>query len=164
MKTWYLLYCKRGEQQRAKSHLENQGVVCYYPEVQIEKVRRGKVQSINEPLFPNYVFVKFDYQKGPSFTSVRSTRGVVDFIRTGAMPTEVNPDLIYDLQQFDQGPGKQKEVQLPQIGDVVRVKAGQFAGVDAIFHEADGEKRSIMLVNLINCPTAVSIDNRDLEL
>ncbi|MCG6322281.1 transcription/translation regulatory transformer protein RfaH, partial [Vibrio alginolyticus] len=29
MKKWYLLYCKRGEQIRAKQHLENQGVECF---------------------------------------------------------------------------------------------------------------------------------------
>ncbi|CAH0526748.1 transcription/translation regulatory transformer protein RfaH [Vibrio hippocampi] len=164
MKSWYLLYCKRGEQERAKSHLANQGLECYYPEVMVEKVRRGKIQSIKEPLFPNYVFVKFDYQTGPSFTSVRSTRGVVDFVRTGAMPTEVNPDLVYDLQQLDSEFELQKQVDLPETGDVVRIKAGQFAGVEAIFQQADGEMRSIMLVQLINQSTPVSIDNRDLEL
>lgn len=63
MKRWYLLYCKRGEQQRAKMHLENQSVECFYPEVCVEKILRGKRQMVQEPLFPSYMFVRFDFRK-----------------------------------------------------------------------------------------------------
>lgn len=57
MKKWYLLYCKRGEQRRAKMHLENQQVECFYPEVEIEKINRGKRRINLEPLFPSYMFI-----------------------------------------------------------------------------------------------------------
>ncbi|PNQ53536.1 transcription/translation regulatory transformer protein RfaH, partial [Vibrio agarivorans] len=160
MKRWYLLYCKRGEQLRAKQHLENQGVDCFYPTLSIEKILRGKRQSIEEPLFPNYVFARFDYEKGPSFTTIRSTRGVVDFVRFGAQPKEVKSELIEDLKQIKFGEENSvKTKNMPQPGDKVRVKSGQFSGVEAIFKEQDGEKRSIMLVQLITKRVPVSIDN-----
>lgn len=164
MKRWYLLYCKRGEQTRAKMHIENQGLACYYPEISVEKIVRGKRQIVKEPLFPSYVFVKFDYEQGPSFTTVRSTRGVVDFIRFGSHPKEVNGDLIFDLQSIEQCQDVADCAELPDKGESVRVTGGQFAGIEAIFHEADGESRSIMLVNLINKPIPVSIDNKDLDI
>ncbi len=69
-------------------HLENQSVECFYPEVCVEKILRGKRQMVQEPLFPSYMFVRFDFENGPSFTTVRSTRGVVDFVRLG--PLHVN--------------------------------------------------------------------------
>lgn len=53
---------------------------------------------------------------------------------------------------------------MPKPGDQVRVKSGQFAGIDAIFQEQDGEKRSIMLVQMISKRVPVSIDNTDLDL
>ncbi len=53
---------------------------------------------------------------------------------------------------------------MPKRGDQVRVKSGQFAGIDAIFQEQDGEKRSIMLVQMITKRVPVSIDNNDLDL
>ena len=86
MKRWYVLYCKRGEQERAALHLSNQGIECYYPKVKIEKITRGKRQTKIEPLFPSYMFIYFDYEVGPSFTTVRSTRGVSDFVRQGPYP------------------------------------------------------------------------------
>lgn len=164
MKRWYLLYCKRGEQARAKMHLENQGLECYYPEVEIEKILRGKRQKVKEPLFPSYVFVHFDYEQGPSFTTVRSTRGVVDFIRFGAHPQEVDSALIDELEKLATHPEEPETDALPKQGEKIRVTGGQFAGIDAIFQEADGEARSIMLVKMINRPVQVSIDNKDLDI
>ncbi|MEF1221101.1 transcription/translation regulatory transformer protein RfaH, partial [Photobacterium damselae] len=96
MKGWYLLYCKRSEQERAVINLGRQGVECYYPQVRIDKIVRGKKQEVLEPLFPSYVFVYFDPEQ-VSYTSVRSTRGVADFIRRGSIPQLVQQDLIYQL-------------------------------------------------------------------
>ncbi|MCE0492987.1 transcription/translation regulatory transformer protein RfaH [Vibrio salinus] len=163
MKKWYLLYCKRGDQARAKQHLSRQNVECFYPEIKVEKILRGKKQVVQEPLFPSYVFVNFDYEAGPSFTTVRSTRGVVDFIRFGNHPAEVNEQLIDELQAFEPELSETK-VMMPKKGQAVRVKAGQFAGIDAIYQEPDGETRSFMLIKLINRPVSLSIDNKDLEL
>lgn len=164
MKRWYLLYCKRGDQSRAKMHLENQGVECFYPEIEIEKILRGKRQKVKEPLFPSYMFVRFDFEQGPTFTSVRSTRGVVDFVRFGAQPKELEGDLVYQLKVLEQHESSASAQNIPEKGQVVRVKGGQFSGIDAIYQESDGETRSIMLVKMISQTIPMSIDNRHLEL
>lgn len=165
MKKWYLLYCKRGEQLRAKQHLENQGVECFYPTIEVEKILRGKRQIKNEPLFPSYIFVRFDFELGPTFTTVRSTRGVVDFVKFGAHPKELESDLIDELKLLEQEGHQTKSLasNLPKPGETIKVKSGQFAGIEAIFQEQDGETRSIMLVKMISQTVPVSIENSDLE-
>ncbi|MGR5194723.1 transcription/translation regulatory transformer protein RfaH [Vibrio sp. WZ-1] len=164
MKRWYLIYCKRGEQARAKLHLENQAVECFYPTVEVEKILRGKRQIVNEPLFPSYVFAKFDYEQGPTFTSVRSTRGVIDFVRFGSQPKEVDGALISELRNSEHQLDQTTTISLPKQGDMVRIKSGQFAGIEAIFQEKDGEKRSMMLVKMITQSVPISIENKDLDL
>ena len=164
MKRWYLLYCKRGDQNRARAHLENQGVECYYPEIEQEKIVRGKRQIVREPMFPSYVFIRFDYEEGPSFTTIRSTRGVVDFIRQGRYPQEVHHELVSELKLIEESHEEPKTDFLPEKGQSVNIKEGQFSGVEALYHEADGEKRSILLIKLINQTVPVSIDNKDIEL
>lgn len=52
------------------------------------------------------------------------------------------------------------EQKAPQFGDAIKIKRGQFSGVDAVFYEADGDTRSIML---INNKTKVSIENKYLD-
>ncbi|MFB9214639.1 transcription/translation regulatory transformer protein RfaH [Vibrio sinaloensis] len=164
MKQWYLLYCKRNEQQRAKLHLENQGVECYYPETYVEKIVRGKRQSKKEPLFPSYIFARFDTEQGPTFTTVRSTRGVVDFVRRGATPQVIQGDLVFTLKGIEQAQQCLKQGCLPEKGDTVKVANGQFAGIEAIYQQADGERRSILLVNMLSKQVEVTVDNQDLEV
>lgn len=166
MKRWYLVYCKRGEQARAKMHLENQNVECFYPQIEIEKMLRKKKQVVKEPLFPGYVFVRFDYEVGPSFTTIRSTRGITDFIRFGALPQEVEGDLILELKNLEQLEAEDgvKRLAVPMSGDEIRILEGQFAGITAIYQEPDGDKRSFMLVNMINQLVPVSIENENLDM
>lgn len=164
MKRWYLLYCKRGDQTRAKSHLENQGIECYYPVVEISKIVRGRRKVVTEPLFSSYMFVQFDYKAGPSFTTIRSTRGVVDFVRCGAHPQEVRSSIIDELKSLENCVERIESESVPKEGAVVRIKSGQFADIEAIYQEPDGEKRSILLITLMNQPIPVSIENSDIEI
>ncbi len=145
-------------------HLTNQKVECYYPKVKVEKIIRGKRQVKEEPLFPSYMFVRFDFELGPTFTTVRSTRGVVDFIRQGAYPQEVQGDLIFGLKELESLDDKPEEIELPEAGQKVVVKSGQFAGIEAIYQEPDGDLRSIMLVKMLNKMVEVKVDNSDLDL
>lgn len=48
MQAWYLLYCKRGQLQRAQEHLERQSVNCLMPTIALEKIIRGKLVSMIE--------------------------------------------------------------------------------------------------------------------
>ncbi|MCG7495763.1 transcription/translation regulatory transformer protein RfaH [Vibrio sp. Of7-15] len=163
MKRWYLLYCKRSEQQRAVTHLERQGVECYFPEIDIEKMSRGKRTKAKEPLFPCYVFVRFDYEVGPTFTTIRSTRGVSDFVRLGPHPKELEGDLIYSLKTLSGDDVTECAESLPEPGQKVAIKEGPFVGVEAIYQEPDGEKRSILLIQLIGKTVKKVVENKDLE-
>lgn len=78
MQSWYLLYCKRGQLQRAQEHLERQAVSCLTPMITLEKMVRGKRTSVSEPLFPNYLFVEFDPEVIHT-TTINATRGVSHF-------------------------------------------------------------------------------------
>ncbi|MGF1683303.1 transcription/translation regulatory transformer protein RfaH [Photobacterium minamisatsumaniensis] len=162
MKDWYLLYCKRSEQERAVINLDRQGVECYYPQVTVQKIVRGKRVETYEPLFPSYMFVYFD-PEDISYTTVRSTRGVADFIRQGAKPQTVLPDLIYGLMVNEDSEEHQAKLSsLPRPGESLKLSQGQFKGIDAIYQEPDGEKRSFMLINLLGKRVKVSVQNEDI--
>ncbi|UJF18758.1 transcription/translation regulatory transformer protein RfaH [Vibrio sp. SS-MA-C1-2] len=160
MKSWYLLYCKRSELQRAIVNLQRQGVETYIPEVRVEKIQRGKKMIVVEPLFPNYVFVHFDIEILHT-TAVRSTRGVVDFVRSGTHPQNVTEDLITGLKERSKIEYL-KDGSLPSQGEIFILNQAPYIGIEAIYMESDGEKRSFMLINIINQQVKVSIDNKEL--
>ncbi|HGN0870043.1 TPA: transcription/translation regulatory transformer protein RfaH [Providencia alcalifaciens] len=156
MEKWYLLYCKRGQLDRAVEHLTRQHVTCMTPMTEMEKVVRGKRTVITEALFPNYLFVKFDHEQIHT-TTIQSTRGVSHFIRFGTLPAEVPEEIIELIQQTPVSHTQSPD--LPSQGDSVVITEGIFAGVKAIFNEPNGESRSILLLNILNTTVAKVIDN-----
>lgn len=57
---------------------------------------RNRRKKVMEPLFPNYLFVKFDYEV-IHFSTINSTRGVSHFVRFGLHPVIVPNEVIATL-------------------------------------------------------------------
>lgn len=158
MQAWYLLYCKRGQLQRAQEHLERQAVNCLTPMITLEKMVRGKRTTVSEPLFPNYLFVEFDPEVIHT-TTISATRGVSHFVRFGIHPATVSSSVIHQLSIYQ--PDDITDPQTPYPGDSVVITEGAFEGLQAIFAEPDGEARSMLLLNLLNKQIKQSVKNTD---
>ncbi|MRT51675.1 MULTISPECIES: transcription/translation regulatory transformer protein RfaH [Enterobacteriaceae] len=158
MQAWYLLYCKRGQLQRAQEHLERQAVNCLMPTIALEKIVRGKRTTVSEPLFPNYLFVEFDPEIIHT-TTISATRGVNSFVRFGAQPAMVPSAVIHQLSIYK--PEGITDPETPHQGDAVLITDGAFEGLQAIFTEPDGEARSMLLLNLLNKQVLQSVKNTD---
>ncbi|HBC81423.1 transcription/translation regulatory transformer protein RfaH [Pseudescherichia vulneris] len=158
MQAWYLLYCKRGQLERAQQHLERQAVNCLTPMITLEKIVRGKRTAVSEPLFPNYLFVEFDPEVIHT-TTINATRGVSHFVRFGASPATVPAPVIAQLVHYQ--PEGVTDPETPYPGDSVVITEGAFEGLKAIFTEPDGEARSMLLLNLLNQQVVQSVRNTD---
>lgn len=156
MEKWYLIYHKYGELLRAIEHLERQGVTCLAPRYEEIKVVRGRKKKVMEPLFPNYIFVKFDYEIIHTST-IKSTRGVSHFVRYSNLPVIVPDEIIASLMV----PNFMKEVteQLPEKGQAVVMHGGIYEGIQAIYSEPNGDKRSVLLLNILNREVPKVVDN-----
>lgn len=160
MESWYLLYCKRGQLERAKEHLSRQEIPCFTPMITLEKIVRGKRTQVKEPMFPNYMFIELDPERVHT-TTVQSTRGVSHFVRFGALPVTIPFKVIKQLMM--EPPTECVDPDTPVPGDTVVITSGAFEGFEAIYTEADGEKRAILLLNLLNKPVQQSVENTDFE-
>lgn len=160
MESWYLLYCKRGQLERAKEHLARQEIPCFTPMITLEKIVRGKRTQVKEPMFPNYMFIELDPERVHT-TTVQSTRGVSHFVRFGALPVTIPFKVIKQLMMAP--PTERVDPDTPVPGDTVVITSGAFEGFEAIYTEADGEKRAILLLNLLNKPVQQSVENTDFE-
>ncbi len=145
---------------RAKEHLERQAVACLSPMVTLEKIIRGKRAAINEPLFPNYLFIEFDPERIHT-TTISATRGVSHFVRFGNLPVTIATEVIDELR--DHVYEGVTDPQTPQIGDRVIITDGVFEGLEAIYTEPDGEARSMLLLNFLNKQVCQSLQNRQFQ-
>ena len=150
METWFLLQTKSRQEGRAVENLERQGIQCFCPRISIEKLSRGRRKVVDEALFPGYLFVCFD-QASVSSTTVRSTRGVSNFVSCARAPVVVPQELIHSLQQRAIEQQDMEEIAgALKAGDQLEVLEGPFRGLNAIFSQPDGDSRAIVLIDLLN--------------
>lgn len=143
-KAWYLVQCKPRQDERAEEHLGRQGYECFRPHCQRERLVRGRILLQKESLFPGYLFVRL--AADANWAPLRSTRGVSRLVGFGGMPLPIGDELIAELERRAQ-PAPQP---ILQPGDKVRITAGSFAELDAIFLAMDGEERVTLLMNLLH--------------
>jgi transcriptional antiterminator RfaH len=153
---WYLIRTKYGNEETAQTNLERQGFETYKPLISLEKIARGKLQTVIEPAFRGYVFVSFDPQTQSAF-SINNTQGVYGLVSFGGLlvsiPSREIESIKKTFEQYEHSDGYKQ-------GENVRIIAGPFKGLDAIFSEPDGDKRSIIMLTLLNQNKSVIIENK----
>ena len=160
---WYLIKTKIGQERRAKYHLERQNIEVFCPEVTVELIKRGKLCSALEILFPGYIFVRIT-ESSSSVGAIRSTRGVVNFIYFGSSIAKVPLSLITELKAKTTVPHANVISKLPKKGDSLYVSKGTFKGINVIFSQLDGESRAMVLMNIMNQEVKASINFSDIWL
>lgn len=143
-KAWYLVQCKVRQDERAEENLLRQGHVCYRPRYRRERLLRGQCQTVEESLFPGYLFIHISQQD--NWGPLRSTRGVIRIVSFGDQPLSVSDGVIAQLQSHDHAPSTEA---LFSAGDKVRIKEGPFSELEAIFQEMDRNERVVLLLNFL---------------
>ncbi|WP_343583146.1 transcription/translation regulatory transformer protein RfaH [Herbaspirillum sp.] len=154
---WYLVHTKPRQEKCAQENLERQGYQCYLPVLPIEKLRQGAVTVSDEPLFPRYLFIRLGHgNSAKSWAPIRSTKGVSRLVSFGTTPAKVDNYLIELLQQ-QQALLRHEPQRLFSRGEKVQLKDGPFAGLEGIYQMSDGERRVIVLIELLSKPVIVPI-------
>lgn len=161
---WFVVYCKSREELRAQRNLANQGVHSFFPKICKEKILRGKKTLVEEALFPSYLFVNISKQD-KNFSSIRSTRGINDFVKFGLSIATLPDQQIKQLEQLCHVNNKLaiNRDAVYKSGDKVEILSGPFKGLTAIFEEEDGLARSVLLLNILNQDNNISFKNSDLK-
>lgn len=155
---WYLVHTKARQEDTAITNLQRQNFRCYMPMLYVEKVRRGKPVVAAEPMFPSYVFVQLDTSgQGQSWSPIRSTLGVRELVKFGGHPPKVDAELINALHEREQLQQSNPQA-LFAAGDKVVITDGPFAGIEAIYQTADAERRSMILLSMLNKPVSMRIE------
>jgi transcriptional antiterminator RfaH len=154
---WYLVHTKPRQEKCALENLERQGYQCYLPMIPSEKIRQGALTVSDEPLFPRYLFIRLGSgASAPSWAPIRSTKGVSRLVTFGAQPAKVPDDLVDALRE-QEAAAQQVPVRLFKPGDRVRLTESPFAGLEGIYQMAEGERRVMVLIELMSRPVHVSV-------
>lgn len=154
---WYLIYTKPRQEKCALENLERQGYRCYLPLLPKETIRRGALALSDEPLFPRYLFINLaqDFM-AKSWSPIRSTKGVSRLVRFGAEPAKVD-DALVDLLRANEASLLEEPVRLFTPGERVRFTEGPFAGIEGVYQMTDGDRRVMVLIELMSKPVPVQV-------
>lgn len=151
-KAWYAVHTKPKQEARALENLQNQGYTCFLPMMQVQKLRRQKVQWVTEPMFSRYLFIQLDDQT-QNWSPIRSTLGVSKLVSFGPQPAKVPAELIEFLQQAPQ----ETIERMFAPGDSVQVASGPLKGLEGQYLAHDGETRAFVLIDLLGKPQKLQL-------
>ena len=157
--SWYVIYTKRGQEDRAQVNLQRQGAASYLPMIRVQKVRRSENKPVLEPLFPRYLFIQLEAGDA-GWSALRSTRGVTRLVSFGSEPAQVSDDLIAHLKAKEKAMNEQP---LFVAGETVQVPSGPFAGIEGVYLMADGEQRAMVLMELLGKPFRLPVSTAQIK-
>lgn len=158
MKKWHVVYTKPYHEQVVATQLLQQNFDIYLPCYQRQRRHARKIEIIQAPLFPRYLFVSLKNEQS-SLHAIDSTRGVSYLLRINGYPAVV-PSTVIDLlkeQQDEKGCVPISTLTLFLKGQEVQIIDGCFNGQTAIFEKLDDKQRAQLLLNFLNQPISISL-------
>ena len=155
---WFAVTCKPRQEAVAEENLLRQGFHVYLPRIRIRQRRRRQWIDAVEVLFPRYIFIRIDPLRRSTAT-IRSTRGVVGLVRFGGQPAVVPDTVMEALRQREDAASGLHEDKRPlfSAGEAIKLVDGPLAGMEGVFTEQDGDKRVIVLLELLGKANKVTV-------
>lgn len=156
---WYLVHSRARQEHVAAEHLARQDYAVYLPRLVLPRLRRSRWHDSVEPLFPRYLFAGVRAAE-QSVHPIRSTRGVAGLVRFGEGYRPVPHDVVRGLQARADAAGMHR-LQSAELapGDRVRIVAGPFAGLEAIFEQRHGSGRVRVLLEVIGAARSTTLSD-----
>lgn len=154
---WYLIYTKPAREQVAELNLLRQGYEVYHPRLVRPARLHGRWVEQVISLFPRYLFVRLDagiQSMGP----LRSTLGVANIVRFGRDYSVVADAIVENLRmRADSETGLHRLCGQASFepGSKVRIVAGLFEGLEAVFCRESGDERVVLLLEVLGRCTHV---------
>lgn len=159
MEGWYVAKAKPRKELGLMSFLERREIEVFFPRV-LEPGRQG---PILKPLFPTYMFCRFDAESG-IWPVVRWAHGISYFLSQDGVPVCVPQSMIEYLQERVadwNGYGVPRKI---NQGDKVVVLGGPFAGLEGVFERyVPGRQRCTVLLEVIGRMSAVELPEVDIK-
>ena len=157
MKKWYVVNTKPRNEERAATNLAGGNIEALAPKIKFKKYREGKLVWVTEPMFPNYIFVKF--HPIDEFRLVKYTRGVKTIVNFNGKIIPLQDEMIEFIKtRLDNGIATLQKKEFRK-GEKIIIQEGPFKGFSGIFEqELDGKERVAILLDGVNYCARMEID------
>lgn len=141
--------------------LLEKGEEAYLPLLPVVRQFKSRKKEVELPLFPSYVFCRFDYKNR---FRVLETHGVMRIITFKGTPASIPDWQIESLKTvLEMDPDSLRMESYLRQGDLVEVTDGPFRGLKGTITNMKGETRLIITIDGIMQTVSVEINREQVE-
>jgi transcription antitermination factor NusG len=152
---WYALRVRTRYENIVGSHLHARGYEWLLPLCKCRRRWSDRLKEIELPLFPGYVFCRFNLMKRLPIVTIP---GVVHVVGVGKIPVPIDEAEIAAIKTTVKSGLPSQPWPFLQIGQKVRIQDGPLCGVEGILLSFRGHQRLILSVTLLQRSVAVQIN------
>lgn len=153
---WYVVRTHARREAGAEAQLRRQGFLAFLPRVDATRRRGSQFRTSPAPLFPRYLFVRFDAARD-RWRSINGTIGVASLLSMGERPQPVPTGLVEALIGRE---ASGVAAGFAVRGDVVRVIAGPFTGMVGRIETEQPAGRVRILMDILGGEVPLAVDGR----
>lgn len=152
---WYALQVRSRKENYVASQISSQGYECFLPTYQSIRKWSDRVKEVEQPLFPGYLFCRFNFHERRSLIA---TPGVMQIVGAGRAAVPIADEEIISLQQaLSSGLPRQPWPYL-EVGQRVRINYGNLRGLEGLLVNLRGNHRVVLSVSLLRRSVAMEVD------
>jgi len=153
---WFALQVRTRQEMGVSQQLGGQGYERFLPLYKLRKRWSDRIKEVDAPLFPGYLFCRFNPQDR---LPILKTPGVIQIVGFNNGPTAVDEAEIRSIQTLVTAGVPHQPWPFLAAGDRVRIESGPLLGLEGILIDVKRSHRLVLSVTLLQRSVAVEIDS-----
>jgi transcription antitermination factor NusG len=153
---WFALRVRSRRENAVASHLSAKGYEVFLPSGPFRKRWSDRIKKTDRPLFPGYLFCKFDPDNR---LPVLKTPWLFQIVGLGQTPIPVDDEELDAIRNLVTSGSDPEPWPYVEVGQKVRIKSGTLRGVGGVLTEFKGNHKLVVSVTLLRRSVAVEIDS-----
>ena len=152
---WYGVRVRSRFERVTSIALRSKGIEEFLPLVQVRRRWSDRIQQVELPLFPGYVFSRFDLN---ARLPVLECPGVVHLVSIGGAPAPIPEEELQAVRRMIDAKLPIEPYPFLRAGQKIRVDRGPLAGVEGVVVKLKNAFRLVAAVTLLQRSISVEID------
>lgn len=153
---WFALQVRVRHEVAVSDHLKGKGYEWFLPLYKSRRRWSDRVKEIEAPLFPGYLFCRFDpHDRLP----ILKTPGVAQIVGYNHIPIPVDEHEIMAIRRLVASGVPNFPCAYLEVGSKVRIDTGALRGLEGILTDVKGKRRLVLSISLLQRSVAVEIDS-----
>ncbi len=157
---WYALRVRSHYERVVATSLGQKGYEEFVPFYRARRRWSDRTKVVEFPLFPGYVFCRFDPEKR---LPILQTPGVVSVVSFGKKFVPVDETEIESIRSIVRAGREVQPWPYLRVGQRVRIRGGALDGVEGLLLKLKNETRLIVSITLLQRSVAAEVDRDSIE-